>query len=99
MPADITVAHNTNTNRFETDLDGYPAVVEYMLARPNTIVFTHTEVAPEIEGRGVAAQIARAGLEYAREQGLEVMPLCPFVATYIRRHPEYREILKAGFNV
>lgn len=99
MPADLTITHNAETKRFETDLGGYPGVVEYMLAEPNTIIFSHTEVAPEIEGKGVAGQLAKAGLDYAREQGLDVMPLCPFIAAYIRRHPAYKDLLKAGFNV
>ena len=93
------MTHNAETKRFETDLDGYPGVVEYMLAKPNAIVFSHTEVAPEIEGKGIAGQIAKVALDYAREQGLEVMPLCPFVAAYIHRHPEYKDLLKAGFTV
>ncbi len=94
----LIITHNAETKRFETDLDGYPGVVEYMLA-PGTIVFTHAEVAPELDGRGVASAVVKAGLDYARAEGLDVMPLCPFVASYIRQHPEYKDILKAGFNV
>ncbi len=99
MPEDLTITHNTETKRFETDLGGYPGVLEYSQTQPNTIVFTHTEVAPEIEGKGVAGQLVEQGLTYARDEGLEVMPHCPFVAAYIRQHPEHRDLLKAGSNV
>lgn len=98
MADSIEVIHNEERKRFETTVDGHLGVVEYMLA-PKTIIFTHTEVAPEIEGEGIAGTLAKAGLDYARDNELDVMPLCPFVASYIRRHPEYKDILKAGFNV
>lgn len=99
MSNDITVSHNEEKSRFEAEVDGHLGIAEYMLSKPNTIVFTHTEVPKEIEGRGVAGRIVRGGLDYARAQGLDVMPLCPYVAAFIRRHPEYRDLLKAGFNV
>lgn len=88
----ITVVHNTEAHRFEIHLDGHRAVCEYMPAR-GMIVFTHTEVPPALEGRGLANRLAQAGLEYARTEGLQVLPLCPFVAAYLRRHPEYQDLV------
>jgi uncharacterized protein len=57
------------------------------------IVFLHTEVPKAIEGHGVAGKLARAALEYARDEGLGVIARCPFVAAYVRRHPEYQALL------
>lgn len=57
------------------------------------IVLEHTEVSPELRGRGVAGALAKAGLEYARANGLTVIPVCPYVIGYLARHPEYRTLL------
>lgn len=56
-------------------------------------VFTHTEVADEFAGRGLASKVARFALDDMRDQGIAVVPLCPFFAAYIRRHPEYEPIV------
>ena len=57
------------------------------------IVFTHTLVPHAIEGKGVGSKLIRAALDSARDQGLKVVPQCPFVAVYIDRHPEYRDLI------
>jgi uncharacterized protein len=57
------------------------------------IVFTHTEVPAALEGHGVGSRLARAALDDARRRGLAVVPRCPFIAAYIRRHPEYRDLV------
>jgi predicted GNAT family acetyltransferase len=88
----VHVIHNVEAHRFEADIDGFTALAAYHL-RPGRIVFTHTEVPYQFRGRGVAGQIVQAGLEYAREQGLSVMPICSYVAEYIRRHPEYQSLI------
>jgi predicted GNAT family acetyltransferase len=54
---------------------------------------THTEVAPELEGQGIAAELVRAALAHAREHGLKVRPLCSYVQAYTRRHPEVQSLL------
>jgi len=52
-------------------------------------------VPPALEGRGIAGKLARAALDYARERKLSVIPRCPFVAAYIRKHPEYQSLVRA----
>nr|PZN27600.1 MAG: N-acetyltransferase [Chloroflexota bacterium] len=86
------VRDNAAAQRFEVEIEGRLAMITYQ-RRGNTIVFTHTEVPPELEGRGIASRMARFALESAREQGLRVVARCPFVASYIRRHPEYQSLL------
>lgn len=88
-----TVVHNETARQFEISMDGATAILTYRL-KPNSIYFEHTEVPAEIQGRGIAGQLARTGLAYAREKGLSVVPLCPFVASYIKKHPEYLEIVR-----
>lgn len=86
------VENNQFENRFEAKVDGALALLEYRL-RGDTIQFLHTEVPTEAEGKGIGGQLAQAGLEYARENKLKVAPLCSFVADYIRRHPEYLDLV------
>ena len=88
------IRHNSQASRFELEQDGKTAVLGYDLKGKDIIVFTHTEVPPELEGRGFGSQLARSGLDYAHQQGLQVVSLCSFVAGYIERHPEYQDLLK-----
>lgn len=87
----VSVRHNPGASRFEARVAGQVAVLDYIL-KGDRILFTHTGVPPELEGRGIGSALARAGLEHARAAGLQVVPLCSFVATYIKRHPEEAEL-------
>lgn len=83
----LDVIHNSVENRFEVLAEGHAAVLEYQM-NGDTIVFTHTGVPPALEGRGIGSALAKAGLAYARANGLKVVPLCSFIARYMERHPE-----------
>jgi predicted GNAT family acetyltransferase len=89
---EINVKHNEKDGTFETEVDGGLAFVEYVLDG-KSIRFTHTEVPKAAEGKGVAAAIAKAGLDYARSNDLRVVPLCAYVRGYIERHPEYSDLV------
>ena len=86
------VVDNPTASRFELKVDGQVAVAEYQMAG-TMIVFTHTEVPPALEGRGVGSALARGALDAARERGLTIFPLCPFMESYVRRHPEYLDLV------
>lgn len=86
------VRDNRAEQEFELDLDGHRAIAAYQ-REGNRIVFTHTVVPLEIEGRGVGSKLIRAALDSARDQGLTVVAQCQFVAAFIRKHPEYRDLL------
>ena len=86
------VVNNSERHRFEITQDGETAELVYRL-KPGKIIFDHTGVPAKLEGRGLAKELAVAGLNHARQQGLKVVPLCPFVAGYIKRHPEYRDLV------
>lgn len=78
-------------SRFEITVDGELAgFAEYRL-RPGRVVFTHTEIDDRYQGRGLAGRLVRAALDQVRDRGLWVTPLCPYIAAYIRTHPEYVE--------
>jgi predicted GNAT family acetyltransferase len=88
VAGDIEVTNDERTQRYEASIDGVLAHVQYSRTG-NRITFLHTEVPPALEGRGIGSTLARVALDDARARGLEVVPLCPFVSAYIRRHPEY----------
>ncbi|GIH64832.1 GNAT family N-acetyltransferase [Microbispora siamensis] len=90
------VADNPEASRFEITVDGSLAgFADYRLHGP-TISFTHTEIDPAFEGRGLGSTLVRAALDAARDAGLSVLPFCPFVQRYIKRHPdEYLDLVPA----
>jgi predicted GNAT family acetyltransferase len=86
------VRHNPDLSRFELDADGALAIANYRLA-DGAMVFTHTEVPPRLRGRGIASRLIEGALAQARAQGFKVMPRCSFVADYMARHAETRDLL------
>ena len=97
MSETIAVVNNEAAHRFEARLGDAVAFTEYRL-RDGVIILPHTVVPEEFEGRGVGSALAKAALGYAREQGLEVAPTCPFIAGYITKHPEWHDIVEAGYR-
>jgi len=87
------VTNNEAESRFELTQDGATAVLLYRLRR-DTLILVHTEVPPEIRRRGIGTELTRVALSYARQSQLIVVPLCPFVSDYIRRHPEELDIVR-----
>lgn len=90
--SDLQIRDNSEKRRIETEVEGHLAVIEYRLAG-GKIYYLHTKVPAELEGRGIASQLARFALDLAREQDLKVVPRCPFVAAFIERHPEYQPLV------
>ncbi|SDG88658.1 hypothetical protein SAMN05421505_10914 [Sinosporangium album] len=97
MGQDIRVVDNPQASRYEVLVDGALAgFAEYRLKREK-IIFPHTEVNPEFEGQGLGSRLARAALDASRDAGLTVVPACPFIAAYIRRHPDYVELVAESY--
>jgi predicted GNAT family acetyltransferase len=89
----VHIVDNPGEQRFEARVDGRVAFAQY-IRRPGEITFTHTEVPEELQGHGLANALARTALDAARGEGLAVVPRCPFIASYIARHPEYQALVK-----
>ncbi len=87
----LLIVHNLTEKRFEVEVEGSLAVLDYDLSN-GVITFTHTGVPSAIEGRGIAGKLVQRGLNYAREEGLKVIPACSYVVRYIERHPEYQDL-------
>ena len=90
---DLEIVDNEAEHRYEARLDGAPAGLIDYIPRDGWIIFEHTEVAPEFEGRGVGSRLAKAALDDVRARGLLLNPQCPFVTSYIKRHREYRDLI------
>lgn len=91
----LDIRDNPEASRFEAHADGQVAFASYTLDGGH-IVFTHTVVPVELEGRGIGSALVGAALAGARERGLAVVPRCSFVAAYIGRHPETQDLLAPG---
>ena len=91
---DVTVVDNPERNRYEARTpDGDVAGIAGYQKTSEVIVFTHTDVESRYEGQGVGSRLASGALDDAREQRFAVLPLCPFIKSYIERHPEYADLL------
>jgi uncharacterized protein len=86
------IRDNPQTSRIEAEVGGQIAYAEYRLS-PGTITFTHTRVPEALRGKGIGTRLIAAALSLARERGLEVIPICPFVSAYLRAHPEDQQLL------
>ncbi|HEY8933211.1 MAG TPA: GNAT family N-acetyltransferase [Rariglobus sp.] len=88
----VTVRHDEASHRFVAEIDGHLAHTDYEI-ESDRMVFTHTFVPPELRGRGVAEQLVRRALAHARARNLRVVPVCSYVAAFIQRHAEFRDLL------
>lgn len=90
----ISVTDNQAERRYEAHIGDAVAVLEY--ARDGKrIALIHTGVPNELEGHGIAGKLTKYALDDARSHGLEVIPVCPFVVSYLRRHPDEMDIVAA----
>lgn len=92
--ATITVRDNPQGNRYELVLDDTVVGEIVYRLQPGAVVRLHTEVSDELEGQGLGAQLVAGALDDIRARGLQIVPLCPFVSSYLRRHPEYADLVR-----
>jgi predicted GNAT family acetyltransferase len=90
---EIQVADIPSASRFEIRVDGHLAGVATYRDGPGVRAFEHTEIAPEFEGLGLASHLIRYALDEARAAERKVRPYCPFVRSFIRRHPDYLDLV------
>ena len=92
-PDDLTVRDNPAELRYEILSDGELLGLIRYRVEPGIVVLVHTEVDEAAEGRGVGSRLVKGALDDIRARGLGLVPLCPFVAAYLRRHPEYADLV------
>ena len=93
----VTVENNEAAKQFEPHVDGHVAFLQYHYSN-DSLVLTHTEVPSALEGQGLAGKLARTALDYAQSHKLTVIPLCTYVAGYIRKHPEYKPLVHPEYR-
>ena len=86
------IVHNATKQRFEIDIDGQLSVLEYTF-KNHRLFLMHTEVPLALESQGLGTELAHAALEYARQNELTVVVICPFVQEYVGSHPEYQSFV------
>jgi predicted GNAT family acetyltransferase len=87
------IRHDAAANRFTTEAAGTIAYITYREGPGQVLDLNHTFVPPSARGRGIASQLTAHALEYARAGAYKVVPSCPYVARYIERHPQFRDLL------
>ena len=92
----LEIIDNKQANRFEARVENELAVLEYH-SSSNVMILNHTEVPQHLEGQGVGSFLIKHVLDEARANQNSIVPMCPFVAAYIRRHQEYRDLVPERF--
>ncbi len=88
----MEVLHNLGDQKFQLFLDDYEAYLGYKLDGNEMLIYT-TQVPKELGGKGIGSLLAKTALDFAVEKNLKIIPVCPFISTYIERHKEYKDYL------
>ncbi|MEL6925471.1 MAG: GNAT family N-acetyltransferase [Bacteroidota bacterium] len=95
MSNTYTLHNNTDDQQYEFHIDGHIAKIEYLIKEEkNKIYLIHTEVPEALSGRGIGSALVRQVLADIETQGWQLVPRCPFVASYIKRHPEWQRLVE-----
>ena len=87
------VINNRADHRYELAVDGHIAATYYKV-EGKIITFVHTEVPPELSGKGIGSKLIRGALDQVRADGLKVIAQCPFVKAFIEKNADYQDLLK-----
>lgn len=93
----IPLVKNESKKRFEIKIEGHFAFINYGEIN-NQIALVHTEVEPELNGKGAATAVVEKTLQYIEENGKTLLPFCPYVFAYIQKHPDWKRIVDKRFK-
>ncbi len=93
----IPLVKNEDKKRFEIESDNHLAFIDYKESS-HQIALTHTEAEPELAGTGAAAAVVEKTLTYIRKSGKKLLPFCPYVFAFIKKHPEWKRIVDESFE-
>jgi predicted GNAT family acetyltransferase len=95
----VSVTDNPSELRYELHVGNELAgEIRYRL-QPGAVVLVHTDLEPRFEGDGLGSRLVQGALDHIRARGCKVVPVCPFVAAFIRRHPEYANLVTSDIEV
>lgn len=89
----MNIVHQAEKQRFEYEENGHTAYLSYQSLSGSLKIFDHTIVPAPLGGRGIGSRLTEFALNHAREQGWTIQPQCSFVAAFIDKRPQYRDIL------
>lgn len=89
---DYTLVHNKEKQQFEFHIEGAMALIAYRW-KGNDIMLIHTEVPVSLEGRGIASNLVLQVFQFVEKNDIKIIPLCPFVVAYLKRHTEWNRIV------
>lgn len=93
------VHNNHHHHRFELEIDGKLSIIAYQEIDDQTLAIVHTEVDRSLEGKGVGSRLVAGMLSYVEDHDLKIVPLCPFVAAYLERHPDWNRVVSTEYSV
>ena len=93
MDANYDLINNKHLKQYEFHIEGFVPKIEYIINHEENVYLTHTEVPYELGGKGVGTQLVEKTLTDIEENNMHVVPLCPFVAAYIRKNPEWKRLI------
>jgi predicted GNAT family acetyltransferase len=94
----MEIKDNKDRKRYEWSIENSIAFIDYIKAG-ETIYLTHTEVPKTLEGKGIGSQLVAAALKEVEKEGLRLIPLCPFVALFIKKNPDWKRLVYRGINI
>ncbi|HMK26235.1 MAG TPA: GNAT family N-acetyltransferase [Chitinophagaceae bacterium] len=97
MQLQAPIINNTERSRFETEINGEFAYVEYRFYKDD-MALMHTFVPESARGKGISSALAKFTLEYIKEKKLKLIVYCPFIAKYIKQHPEYEPLIDKQYR-
>jgi len=89
----MNIIHDSDDLRFYAEVAGEEAELTYTYPEETVLDFDYTYIPPAARNKGLADQLVKAGLDFARENNYQVIPSCPVVEAYVKRHPEYKDIV------
>lgn len=99
MEENYELIDNEGRHQYEFHIEKYIAKIEYIKSKNGEIYLTHTEVPVPLGGKGIGSKLVEKVLEDIEKKELRLVPLCPFVAGYIHKHPEWKRIVMKGVHI
>lgn len=96
---DITFDHDEERQTFDAIVGDQHAVIEYRSNKEGKFFITHTEVPEALQGRGVAAILVEHVFDYIRENNMRMIPVCSYVKSYLKKHPEHMDLVASGIQI